>query len=89
MKTIDGKTVESGGPEPKRKLSNREYWLIWAFVALLWAGHLYFGSPDWGQIALGVITGGVLATWAIDITGDKLPAFMAPKDAQRRRPPLG
>lgn len=43
-------------------------------IALLWAGYLYSFVPDWTAIALGVGTGGVLVAWAIEITGNKVPA---------------
>lgn len=57
------------------------YWIVWGMVALLWAHQFYFNTIDWYQIALGFGTGGVLATWAINITGNKIP------DSWRGKPP--
>lgn len=49
-------------------------WLLpWAVVAVGWAGCLYFNMIDWTSVALGAGTGGLLATWAIELTGNRIP----------------
>lgn len=59
--------------QPKRE-SSWIWWAGWCVVALAWAHQFYFGSSsNWYQIGLGFITGAMLATWAIDITGNKAP----------------
>lgn len=64
-------TIEHN-PHEKRQ-TNGIWWLLWLFVVLLWVWYLYFFEFDWPAIALGAFTMGVLATWAIDITGNKVP----------------
>lgn len=49
------------------------YWVGLGLVALAWAGQLYFSATDWYQIALGFFTGGMLATYAMCITGNSPP----------------
>lgn len=65
----------------ERRETNAIWWLIWPFIGLQWLGYLYFNSVDWWPIALGFLTGGVLATWAIEITANKVP------DSWRRQSP--
>lgn len=63
-------------PDEKRP-ANTVWWVIWPIIALLWVAQIYlhgWSSIDWFQIALGGLTMGVLATWAIEITGNKVPA---------------
>lgn len=79
MKQIDHDPNE---PKPKMPMVWPQAWIV---VALLWLGYCYFNAVDWQSIGLGFLTGGVLAAWAIDITGNKLPDFMVPKDVRRRR----
>lgn len=59
-------------PHEKRQ-TNTIWWILWPAVALLWAWYLYFYEFDWPSIAIGGLTMGVLATWAIEITGNKVP----------------
>lgn len=59
-------------PDEKRP-TNRIWWAAWAIVALLWVWYLYFFDPDWPSIGVGAFTMGILATWAIEITGNKVP----------------
>lgn len=60
------------------------YWVLGGF--LTFSGTTYFltQTPDWWAIGLGGGFGMVLATWAIEITGNKAPAWMSPR--RRRRP---
>ena len=49
-----------------RRIPAVAWWIAWAFVGLLWI----FQAPagyDWGQIVLGILTGGILALWATDM----------------------
>ena len=45
----------------------------WLCIGLVWAGYLYFNRPDWWALAVGAGTGLILAAWAIDVTGGKVP----------------
>jgi len=72
-------------PNEKRQ-TNTIWWLLWPLIGLLWLWYLYFFTFDWVPIALGLGTGSVLATWAIEITGNKAPDWMVNslKSAARR-----
>lgn len=67
----------------ERRMANRIWWAAWAIVAVMWSGQWYVDGFDWGQIALGAFTGMILAAWAIDITGNKVPESWT-KPASRR-----
>lgn len=62
-------------PYEKRQ-TNTIWWVIWPILALCWAWYFYFFDFSWPAIALGIFTGLVLATWAIEITGNKVPEWM-------------
>lgn len=79
------KTIEHNSQESRRKLPM--VWpQAWIVMALGWAGYLYFYPVNWVEISLGFLTGGLLVAWAVDITGNKVPDFMVPKDARRQSP---
>lgn len=67
-------TIEHN-PHEKR-LGNGIWWFMWPAIGLLWLGTWYFWGFDWHQVAMGGLTGGVLATFAIEITGNKTPEWM-------------
>ncbi|UNZ49311.1 hypothetical protein [Agrobacterium tumefaciens] len=76
MPTIDHDPHEpkiERGPGPWR-------WLIPA-IGVLWIGNAYYSLIDWQSAALGGGTGIVLALWAIEVTGNKVP------DWWRSKPP--
>lgn len=62
-------------PHEKRP-GNGIWWVLWPIIGLGWAGYLYSFMPDWTAAFLGLGTGGVLATWAIEVTGNKPPEWM-------------
>lgn len=70
-------------PHEKRP-TNTIWWVLWPIIGLLWLGSLYSFNIIWVQVGLGFLTGMVLATWAIEITGNKAPEWMSPP--RRRRP---
>lgn len=72
-------------PNEKRP-TNTIWWVAWGIVALLWVGQ-YFSGFDWDQVFLGLGTGCLLATWAIETTGNKVPDWMAPRPRKRYLPP--
>lgn len=65
--------IEHNPDEPKIDRTPFPWWIGWVFIAILWGGSLSFGMVEWHSIALGGLTGIMLATWAIDITGNKAP----------------
>lgn len=76
------KTIEHIPHE--RRLGNGIWWVLWPMIGLLWLGTWYFWGFNWHQLLLGVGTGGVLATWAIEITGNKVPDSWRGKPGRRR-----
>lgn len=71
-------TIEHN-PHEKRQ----PWWLWWAAfvpVAILWLLQMRHGF-EWGQIMLGLGTGAMIAAWAFDLTGGKVPS------SWRRQPP--
>lgn len=62
--------------------TNAIWFIIWPIIAALWFGTWFFFGFNWHQLALGFGTGGVLATWAIEVTGNKTPEWMG---SPRRR----
>lgn len=60
-------------PDEKRP-GNGIWWIVWPAIALGWVGFVYFDMIDWPSAAIGGLTMGVLATWAIEVTGNKVPA---------------
>lgn len=74
--------IEHDPHEPKVDRSNGIWWLSFIIIGLLWIGQWYFHGFDWGQIALGGGSGMILAAWAIEKTGNKIPDSW--RDAARR-----
>jgi hypothetical protein len=52
------------------------YWANFLILIVLWIWKLTEGSLDWQSIAIGVWTGIFVATWAIELTGNKTPNWM-------------
>ncbi|WP_273773288.1 hypothetical protein [Brucella intermedia] len=65
--------IEHDPNEPKIDRSMKIYWIAGGLLSLAWLHQLVFEVPDWGQLLLGIGTGCVLAAWAIEISGDKVP----------------
>jgi uncharacterized membrane protein YoaK (UPF0700 family) len=57
----------------ERRPTNTIWWVLWLIVAALWVWYLSFFEFDWPAIALGGFTMGVLVSWSVDITGNKVP----------------
>ncbi|TPJ97634.1 hypothetical protein FJ872_31980 [Mesorhizobium sp. B2-5-9] len=74
----DGPYTKQIEHNPKeRRMTNTVWWVLAVILALQWAGYLYFRGFDLWSIALGFVTGGILASWAIEISGNKWP-FSSP-----------
>ena len=52
--------------------------LLWIGLVLLWSWTLVNATIDWNSVALGGVTGALLAAWALMNAGGKMPG-------QRRR----
>jgi hypothetical protein len=72
--------------EPKYDRGRGPWW--WVFPVLLVAVLLnaYTGMLDWPSFAGGVAVGAVLAAWAIEITGNKVPDSWRSNSPRSRRP---
>ena len=68
----------------EKRLGNGIYWAVAAILIFSWLGYFYFRAPDWWSLALGGFTAGALVTWAIEITGNKVPESWRPKEPPRR-----
>lgn len=55
----------------EKRLTNRLWWELAAILLVAWVGYFYFRTPDLWSLALGGFSGLVLATWAIEVTGNK------------------
>lgn len=69
----------------ERRLGNGIWWVAWGGLALLWAGYFAYHDFDRWSVFLGIATGGILASWAIETTGNKLPSWMIPPPKRRVR----
>lgn len=57
----------------EKRVTNHIWWVIWPLVAAGWVGSYLVGLIQWHSVFLGGFTGLVLATWATEITGNKVP----------------
>lgn len=60
--------------EPPRDRSKSPWPFAAIGLVLLWAWYAYFMQADWISIGLGFGTGIVFASWAVDVTGNRVPA---------------
>jgi hypothetical protein len=74
MKQIDHNPHEA-------RETNAIWWILWTFILLGWITTYFLGVIHWHSVFLGAASGLVLASWSIEITGDKVP------DSWRRKPP--
>lgn len=71
-------------PHEKRP-TNTIWWAAWSIVVLLWIWYFAYREFDKDSLALGGITGMLLATWAIETTGNKAPDWLYPRAKKRKR----
>jgi len=57
----------------EKRLTNGVWWALAIMLIVLWGGYFYFNAPDWWGVLLGLGSGSMLATWAIEKTGNKVP----------------
>ena len=57
----------------ERRETNTIWWVLAAILALQWAAYFYFHGFDLWSLALGFLSGGILTSWAIEISGNKWP----------------
>lgn len=59
--------------EPKIDRSDFPWWAVGLGLIFIWVCYLTFHDFDWYSIAVGLGTGTMLACWAVDTTGNKVP----------------
>lgn len=59
--------------EHEKRPTSTIWWVLLVIIAFCWFTTWRYHGFDWGQIALGAGSGIVLALWAIEITGNKVP----------------
>lgn len=67
--------------EPKMERGPGPWRWLFPAIGFLWIGNAYYSLIDWQSAALGFLTGGLLALWSIEVTGNKVP------DWWRSKPP--
>ncbi len=65
--------IDHDPEEPKVDRGPGPWRLVLPIIGLGWIWYLYFMPLDWPSIALGLMTGGGIVAWAIDVTGNKVP----------------
>lgn len=73
--------IDHDPQEPKIERGPGPWRLLFPAIGFLWIGNAYYSLIDWQSAALGFLSGGLLALWAIEITGNKVP------DWWRSKPP--
>jgi hypothetical protein len=66
-------------PGEKRQ-GNGIWWLLLVILILCWAGYFWFHKVDVWSLSLGGFTMTVLVSWAVELTGNKVP------ESWRRQP---
>jgi hypothetical protein len=57
----------------EKRMTNTIWWIVWPLVALAWVWYLYFVGGNWPGVMLGAFSGMVLATFALEVSGNKAP----------------
>lgn len=71
--------IEHDPEEPKIDRGPGPWKIVLPLIAIFWVGNLYYFPIDWRSVALGLMTGGGIVAWAIDITGNKVPDWWKSK----------
>jgi hypothetical protein len=66
-------TIDHDPQEPKRGYKPVSWWALLAVGACIWIGLLTSGQFSWYNVCVGLFSGAMVATWAIEITGNKVP----------------
>jgi hypothetical protein len=82
---MSGPLIDHDPEEPKKPYRPVPWWALWLIVAIGWISYASSETFDLYPIALGFLTGGILATWALEITGNKTPESWKSKSASGNR----
>jgi hypothetical protein len=74
-------TIDHDPEEPKVDRGPGPWRWVFPILLIGVAINAYTGALDWTSFAGGVAFGGVLAAWAIEVTGNKVP------DSWKSKPP--
>ena len=78
MRQPQGPIIEPD-PDGKWRKEPRIWGPLWVLIAFGWVSYFATREIDWISIAGGGLTGMALATWAIEVTGNKVPEWMGGK----------
>ncbi|WFR98721.1 hypothetical protein [Rhizobium tumorigenes] len=79
----NGPIIEHDPDEPKKAFKPVSWWLLLAIGAFIWVGLIISGQFSWYSVCVGLFTGSMIATWAIEITGNKIPGWWKSKSTPR------
>lgn len=65
--------IDHDPDEPPKDKSKSPWWIVWPMVGLLNLGYFTQFDVDWTGYAAGGLTFMVLASWAVDVTGNRVP----------------
>lgn len=58
--------------------------MVFAFLAFMWGGYLISGPGiDWPHVSLGILTGGLITAYVMNMTGNRVPEWMKSPDRRR------
>lgn len=80
---MSGPVIDHDPEEPKSPYKPVSWLLIWGLIGFAWWGYLSTRAFDWYAVALGLGTGCMLATWALELTGNKVPSSWKSTSANR------
>lgn len=60
------------------------WWVVFGVFAVLWIGQIATQEMHWSQVFLALGTGGVIAAWAMELTGGEVPTSWRSKPPRQR-----
>lgn len=57
----------------EKRPTNTVWWMAAALLIFNWTTFLMFHDLDWWPVCLGLGSGVLLALWAVEMTGNKIP----------------
>lgn len=82
---MSGPLIDHDPEEPKKPYRPVPWWVIGGMAVVFWVGLFASGEFNWYSVAVAGFSGLMLATWAIEITGNKTPASWKSKSASGNR----
>jgi hypothetical protein len=79
----DGPIINHDHQEPKIDRTPGPWRWVFPVLAVVAAVNVYTGQLSWPSFLGGIGFGGVLAAWAIEVTGNKVPDSWRSRSAHR------